>query len=294
MKIAVRGGHNEKIRGTNALINKEKIDEVEIDRAYYPLVIKYLRVLGHDVLDVTPKTTDTKSQDLVYGVSKANTWGADLFISCHVNSYNGSGYGCEVVHYPNSSKGKEYASNISASISKLGFRNRGAKADTRGLYELNKTKMTAVIVEPFFLDNEGDVNIYKRLGPDALAKAIVEGITGKILTSSTISANKNNPIAFYMQKEIKNIQGLYNFKQDGIATEELINKLPDLKGYERRGIVTIMQRILILKGFLSRKSATGIIGPANRNAINRFKESVAIPTDTILIDRQTWRKLLEY
>ena len=123
MKIAFRGGHNEKIRGTNALIDKEKTDEVEIDRAYYPLVIKYLRELGHNVLDATSKVTYTKPQDLVYGVSKANNWGADLFVSCHVNSYNGNGYRCEVVRYSNSSKGKEYASNISASISKLVFRN---------------------------------------------------------------------------------------------------------------------------------------------------------------------------
>ena len=62
-----------------------------------------------NVLDATPKVTDTKSQDLACGLLMDNIWGADLFVSCHVNSYNSNGYGCEVVHYPNSSKG-----NISA------------------------------------------------------------------------------------------------------------------------------------------------------------------------------------
>lgn len=177
MKIAVRGGHNYKIRGADGFV-----DEVEVDREYYILVIKYLRLQGHEVLDVTPYSTDTKSQDLSYGVSRANSWGADLFISCHVNSSNGEGHGVEVLHHKNSTKGKDYATQVATSISKLGFKLRntnGSKADTRGLYELNKTKMAAIIIEPFFLDNKTDVDIYKKIGADSLAKAIVKGITGK-------------------------------------------------------------------------------------------------------------------
>ena len=74
MKIAVRGGHNFQSTGASALI-----DETIEDRKVKDSIIKYLSLLGHEVLDVTPGNMDTDN-DLVFGVSKANNWGADLFI----------------------------------------------------------------------------------------------------------------------------------------------------------------------------------------------------------------------
>ncbi|HDO9489918.1 TPA: N-acetylmuramoyl-L-alanine amidase, partial [Clostridioides difficile] len=66
MKIAVRGGHNFLATGSSALI-----DETTEDRRVKDSVIKYLRELGHEVLDVTPGNMDADS-DLAYGVNKAN------------------------------------------------------------------------------------------------------------------------------------------------------------------------------------------------------------------------------
>lgn len=298
MIIAVRGGHNQKVRGA-----KGYVDEVTEDRLYYKELVSFLEKEGHKVVDVTPNSTDTKYQDLTYGVDKANKAKADLFISCHVNSSNGNGYGCEVLCCPGSIKGAEYATNISKAISELGFRNRGAKVDSRGLYELRHTQMLAIIIEPFFLDNKEDVDIYKRVGAKELARAITKGVINKdikqedddmISDTVKVFANENSPIAKQMQEQIKILQGVVDLKQDAVSREKLVKKLPELSGTEQRGVVTIMQKILILKGFLSNGSDTGIIGPANRNSINRFKESMGIPKDTILVDRQTWRKLLEY
>ena len=51
-------------------------------------------MLGYDVLDVTPPDYISSITDLYNGVSKANGWGADLFISIHFNkafdTYKGS------------------------------------------------------------------------------------------------------------------------------------------------------------------------------------------------------------
>ena len=67
MKIAVRGGHCPKVTGASALI-----DELTEDRKVKDSVIKYLKQLGHEVLDVTPPdSTNTSSSDLAYGVNKA-------------------------------------------------------------------------------------------------------------------------------------------------------------------------------------------------------------------------------
>ena len=81
MKIAVRGGHTELCTGASALIN-----ELIEDRKVRDSVIKYLRELGHEVLDVTPPVNYTSSSgaDLSYGVNKANNWRADLFVSIHI------------------------------------------------------------------------------------------------------------------------------------------------------------------------------------------------------------------
>lgn len=71
MKIAVRGGHCPKVPGARAIL-----DELIEDRKVKDAVIKYLKELGNEVLDVTPPdSTSTSSSDLAYGVNKANEWG---------------------------------------------------------------------------------------------------------------------------------------------------------------------------------------------------------------------------
>ena len=68
-KWAVRGGHTEKATGASALIN-----ELTEDRKVKDSVCKYLRQLGHNVLDVTSPVnyTSSSSADFAYGVNKAN------------------------------------------------------------------------------------------------------------------------------------------------------------------------------------------------------------------------------
>ncbi|MCD3321823.1 N-acetylmuramoyl-L-alanine amidase [Clostridium botulinum D/C] len=169
IKGSVRGGHNYGVTGASGIVN-----EVTEDRKYYPLVIKELQDNGFSMQDVTPSRTSTVSQDLAYGVNLANSNGSNFFMSCHLNCYNGSAKGCEVVY--SSSSGKRLAECIVSELAKLGFHNRGAKQDTRGLYELRHTKMTAVIIEPFFCDNAEDIAIYRKVGVKGIADAIVRGV----------------------------------------------------------------------------------------------------------------------
>lgn len=177
MKIAVRGGHNFQAVGASGII-----DETTEDRKVKDSVIKYLEQLGHTVLDVTPGNMDSDS-DLVYGVNKANNWGADLFISIHFNkaynSYTGA-LGTETWVYSTTDNynDEEYAQRIVDSIGALGFKNRGVKTSTE-LYELKSTKMPAVIVEVCFVEATEDVALYKRLGPDTIGKTIAEAISNK-------------------------------------------------------------------------------------------------------------------
>lgn len=172
-KIAVRGGHCPKVPGARAVL-----DELTEDRLVKDVVIKYLRKLGYEVLDVTPPDSmNSSTGDLAYGVNKANSWGADLFVSIHFNkaydSYNGA-IGSEVCVYSNF----DIAQRVVNSLGSLGFKNRGQKI-RQELYELKNTSMTAMIVETCFVEATEDVELYKKLGADAIGKAIAEAIANK-------------------------------------------------------------------------------------------------------------------
>lgn len=174
MKIAVRGGHTELCTGASALIN-----ELTEDRKVKDAVVKYLKILGQDVLDVTPPVnyTSSASKDLSYGVNKANNWGANFFVSIHFNkaydSYNGA-LGSEVCVYTPF----DTANRVVEKLGCLGFGNRGQKIRT-GLYELRNTSMLAMIIEVCFVEATEDVALYKKLGADAIGKAIAEAIVNK-------------------------------------------------------------------------------------------------------------------
>lgn len=186
MKIVVRGGHCPKVTGAVALIS-----ELTEDRKVKDSVIKYLRLLGEEVLDGTPSdSTSSSSADLAYGVNKANSCGANLFVSIHFNkaynSYNGA-IGTEVcVYSPN-----ETAKRVVNGLAGLGFKNRGQKT-RKELYELRNTNMNAMIVEVCFVEASEDVALYKRLGPDAIGKAIAEAIVNKKVQTIAQPANNSN------------------------------------------------------------------------------------------------------
>ncbi|WP_414600979.1 N-acetylmuramoyl-L-alanine amidase [Clostridium sp.] len=164
------------------------------DRKVKDSLIKYLISLGHEVLDVTPGNMN-RDNDLVYGVSRANNWGADLFISIHFNkaysSYNGA-IGTETWVYSKSDNIKldeEIALRIVNSIAGLGFNNRGVKEKT-DLYELGATKMASIIVEVCFVEATEDVALYQKLGSDKIGQTIAYAISNKNLANEVPNIKK--------------------------------------------------------------------------------------------------------
>ncbi|WP_394883777.1 N-acetylmuramoyl-L-alanine amidase [Clostridium tertium] len=230
MKIAVRGGHNFLATGCSALI-----DETTEDRKVKDSVIKYLNQLGHTVLDVTPGNMDTNS-DLVYGVSRANNWGADLFISIHFNkaynSYNGA-IGTETWVYSESDNynDEEYAKRIVDSIGALGFKNRGVKTSI-DLYELKHTTMPSVIVEVCFVEATEDVALYKKLGSDKIGQVIAEAIANKKIEVK-VEYDMKKLVTYYGDADVygavmvaqKNrcpLMKVSDYKASGIKAEQVI------------------------------------------------------------------------
>lgn len=298
-KIAVRGGHTELCTGASALI-----DELTEDRKVTAAVIKYLRELGYEVLDVTPPVnyTSSSSTDLLYGVNKANEWGADLFISIHFNkaydSYNGA-LGSEVCVYST----YDIAQRVVDKLGDLGFKNRGQKV-RNDLYELKRTNMKAMIVETCFVEATEDVELYKILGENTIGRAIAEAIANNKVIENTAdvkneevnkpvqapTSNTDNWVA-RLQDEC-NKQGFSNQVVDNIPGKNTLAGCPTLKKGAEGNITKLVQEKLISLGYdLGNYGADGDFGTATYNAVVKFQKDNGLTADGI-IGQNTWRKLL--
>lgn len=296
-KIAVRGGHTEKATGASALI-----DELTEDRKVKDAVIKYLRKLGYEVLDVTPPVnyTSSISADLAYGVNKANEWGADLFISIHFNktydSYNGA-LGSEVCIYSEN----DIAQRVVNGLGELGFKNRGQKIRTN-LYELKHTKMKAMIVETCFVEATEDVTLYRRLGHDKVGQAIAEAIVNDKVSERDTPV-KNEEIIKPVQAPVSNTddwvaklqaecnkQGFSNQKVDGIPGANTLKGCPTLKKGASGNITKLLQEKLVKLGY-STNGVDGIFGSGTYSAVREFQKTRGLSADGI-VGQNTWRKLL--
>lgn len=295
-KIAVRGGHTELCTGASALIN-----ELPEDRNVTAAVVKYLKELGREVLDVTPPVnyTTSVSADLAYGVNKANEWGADLFVSIHFNkaydSYNGA-LGSEVCVYST----YDIAQRVVNGLGELGFKNRGQKI-RKELYELRNTSMKAMIVETCFVEATEDVALYKRLGPVAVGKKIAEAIVNGKASENTTPVQKEE--VSKPQSTVSNIdswvrrlqeecnkQGFSNQSVDGIAGPNTLKGCPMLRKGVQGNITKLLQEKLVSLGY-STNGVDGIFGSGTYSAVREFQKTRGLSADGI-VGQNTWRKLL--
>ncbi|EQJ83071.1 N-acetylmuramoyl-L-alanine amidase family protein, partial [Clostridioides difficile P48] len=159
-----------------------------------PVLADTFRKEGHkaDVIICPEKQFKTKAEEKTYKIPRVNNGGYDLLIELHLNASDGQGKGSEVLYYSN--KGLEYATRI---CNKLGtvFRNRRAKLD-KGLYILNSSKPTAVLIESFFCDNKEDYEKAKKLGHEGIAKLIVEGVLNKNINSEGVKQMYKHTIVY--------------------------------------------------------------------------------------------------
>ncbi|MEG1433021.1 N-acetylmuramoyl-L-alanine amidase [Eubacterium sp.] len=100
----------------------------------------------------------------------------DLYVSWHFNGFNGDAHGTEVLYHPDSTDGPALAAAIcNRIVEACGTTNRGAKAQDD--HEVRESNMTAVIIEPNFIDNPGDADLIRDdAGLSVMANAIAQGI----------------------------------------------------------------------------------------------------------------------
>ena len=128
-------------------------------------------------------------------VAHINRLKADLAVEVHLNA--GGGHGAETLYCPGSSTGKRLDQDVQDQIVLLGMRDRGVKegwfrmdkpgvkehskdieGDEKKDYFLEKTNCPAIIIEPYFLDNNSERIAYTNNSEfyKLLADRIVNGI----------------------------------------------------------------------------------------------------------------------
>ncbi|MCT1577523.1 N-acetylmuramoyl-L-alanine amidase [Oceanobacillus kimchii] len=107
---------------------------------------------GHSIR--MSRTTD-KSLSLSQRTNDANNWGADIFLSIHINAGGGVGYEDFIFNGGVSNNTVTYQNVLHDEIMKqVDFRDRGKKK--ANFHVLRESRMPAVLTENGFIDNSGD------------------------------------------------------------------------------------------------------------------------------------------
>ena len=251
-------------------------------------VITKLRALGHTVIETRPVSCYGLTNSLSQRCEKANNNNCDIFLSIHANA--GGGVGTEIFTY----KGREvdWARRILNNVVALGFRNRGIKGNS--LYVTNHTSMTSALLEVCFVDTQSDVNLYKSVGSENFANAIVKGLVGTTTstTTNTNTGSTSNTTNSNYNPHLKDWQSgfskvYYNISVDGIFGNE--TKTAMTKAILKKGSNNC------LVGWLqARIGATpdNIFGANTERKLREFQAKNGLEADGIC-GYNTWNKILE-
>ena len=173
--VFVSAGHGGSDPGATAYGLKEKDINLNTLLACNDVLVR------HGLTTVLSRTKD-ENDPVADEVNEANASGAKLAVSFHANAGGGDGF--EGFYWKDSkSEGKKVVEFAEKRVKELGQNSRGAKEGNH-LYFIKKTKMTAVLFESFFLDNDKDNDIGDTVAEQkafgvAYAKAILDyfGIT---------------------------------------------------------------------------------------------------------------------
>lgn len=157
-KICLDAGHGGRDPGASANGLVEKRLTLDISN-------RIKRIMGIEYEDVQVKMTRT--DDTFIGLSEradmANQWGADFFLSVHINA--GGGEGFESYIYTSASERSVAYQNVIhpevlAAIQKRNqVADRGKKA--RNLAVVRETRMPALLTENLFIDSAADAQMLK-------------------------------------------------------------------------------------------------------------------------------------
>ncbi|MEK5108601.1 N-acetylmuramoyl-L-alanine amidase [Cytobacillus sp. FSL K6-0129] len=164
VKIYIDPGHGGTDPGAVGNGLQEKALTLQIAQRVRELLSNYNNV------EVRMSRTGDQTRSLSDRTNDANSWGADYFMSIHINAGGGTGY--EDFIYPGvGAPTTTYQNLIHEEIMKLvNFSDRGKKS--ANFHVLRETAMPAILTENGFIDNVNDAN---KLRQASFIQSIAQG-----------------------------------------------------------------------------------------------------------------------
>ena len=228
LKIAIDAGHGLYTGGKRCLkaIDSKETREWTLNDRIADKLEKLLAYYDCSVLRVDD-TTGATDVDIKDRPKKANSWGADVYISIHHDSgvYGKSGGGTTVFYYSSNLARKRQAQALyDAVVKNTGLKgNRSTPVKKHAYWVLKKTNMPAFLIENGFMDSTTDTPI---ILTDVHATETAHGILNFLISE------------FKLKKEIKEDStqtGLYKVQCGAFSNktnaENLKKKLKDA-GFE--------------------------------------------------------------
>lgn len=218
MKIGLRAGHSDYCTGASGVV-----DEHKQMKLYYQAVKSVFEKYGHTIVDCNSNAS-SQNAELAEGANKCNAANCDLFISLHMNSFNGQAHGTETLVSSPSSTAYPYAVKLVNNFSKLGFQNRGVKFQR--LYEMNHIKCGNIISEICFCDSIEDIKIYNQYSWEKLAHVLCNAIDSSIPFEP---GKTDDPKCYVVTQYLPNAYKGY----DGVDIDYVLSYFKGVKCYIR-------------------------------------------------------------
>lgn len=145
----------------------------------------------HGIIVFMSRESESDVISLEHRTTKANNLKVDLYVSVHINAFNGQAAGIECLYYADDALAKDMTNRM---CKLTNARSRGAK-QRKDLHVLRETKMDAVLVECGFIDNPQEG---KLLADEGYQDKLIKGIVGAIISKYKIvvedQVQKETPI----------------------------------------------------------------------------------------------------
>ncbi|MFA1820541.1 N-acetylmuramoyl-L-alanine amidase [Virgibacillus oceani] len=238
-------------------------------------------------VSVRMSRNDDSFPSLTDRTNDANSWGADIFVSIHINAFNGSAHGYEDFIFNGNVRNDtgRLRDSLHAELAPLFRNNRGKKRANFAV--LRQSNMPAVLTENGFIDNKQDADyLSKDSNLKKIAQAHAKGIAsyfGLSKGSSGDSGGGNAKSPSKSKGANLTVDGKWGGATTGALQVALGTTVDDIISNQRRNSVTEA-----MYGNTVRFSSSG-----NSMVIRALQELVGATVDGLL-GPQTVRLLQEY
>ncbi|MFC0477471.1 N-acetylmuramoyl-L-alanine amidase [Robertmurraya beringensis] len=255
VKIFLDPGHG----GTDPGATGNGLQEKNITLSIASTIRNFL-INEYENVEVQMSRTGDQTVSLISRTNAANSWGADFFLSIHVNAGGGTGF--ESYVYPDAgAPTTTYRQAIHEEVLKVvNFSNRGQKqAD---FHVLRETNMDAVLTENGFIDNTSDA---EKLRSPAFITSLARGHTNGLARAFNLR-RKTTPDPSTGQRVYRVQIGAFRNRENAERlAERAVAKGFETYVYQEDGLFKVQ-----IGAFADRKRAEELANRAEREGFDAF------------------------